>query len=194
MDGRPQPVAVERNNVSSRPYGHEKSVSSAERSMKALTASMASREATSPALWPPIPSATAKNDDRIRNKGVLVRLPNSTSVRNAAGVYHDRNILQSRPRMGRQFGRPCSYSEDEGRITIKRYSVRGTAAKSLTPFRLSALSDRRCTPDSYGFSRRGGAAGNLPGHPRRPGPLLGPCPSRGCSILGASSSRGPAAS
>src|SRR5690349_845884 len=48
------------DSVLSRPYGQEKSVSSADRWMKVVKVSTASRDATSPALCPPMPSATAK--------------------------------------------------------------------------------------------------------------------------------------
>src|SRR6478752_7687083 len=44
------------------PYGQEKSVSAADRRMKAVMASMASAEATSPASCPPMPSATQNRD------------------------------------------------------------------------------------------------------------------------------------
>src|SRR5437667_11771330 len=47
------------DKLPSRPYGQEKSVSAADRRMNPLIASIARRDATSPASCPPMPSATA---------------------------------------------------------------------------------------------------------------------------------------
>src|SRR5581483_10489598 len=78
----------------SRPYGHEKSVSPSERRMNADSASIARRDATSPALCPPMPSATA---NRCASTSEMYMSSFVLRTRPVSDTPHARITLRSSP-------------------------------------------------------------------------------------------------